>query len=317
MNNRHDPPRDHDHDHRQVQGAPVATAPSRPGTEGEDAGSQALSDALRSSFFIVKILMVLLVVVFLGSGVFTVPSQERAIVLRFGKPVGVGEKQLLGPGLHFAFPAPIDEVVRIKISEVQKITSTVAWHMTPELEMAGQEADLLPSLDPAVTDYALTGDGNIIHTEATLRYRINDPLAFELNFVSASNVVQNALNNAVLHAAARFNVDDALRLNVLGFQEKIASRLREIVAQQKLGITIEQVDVRSLPPQFVKQAFKEVLDTEVNRRATNDLAQAYANNILNTAQGEATNLLNAGQTDRTRLLQSVQSEAEYFQNQLP
>ena len=56
----------------------------------EDAGSQALADALRSSFFIVKIIMVALVLVFLGSGFFTVGPQEQAIKLRLGKPVGEG-----------------------------------------------------------------------------------------------------------------------------------------------------------------------------------------------------------------------------------
>src|SRR6185503_21263803 len=86
-----------------------------PPDPGEDTGSQALSDALRSSFLIVKLLMVAVLVYFICSGVFIVGPQEKAIVLRFGKPVGEGERGLLGPGLHWAFPYPIDEVVRIPI----------------------------------------------------------------------------------------------------------------------------------------------------------------------------------------------------------
>jgi hypothetical protein len=42
----------------------------------EDAGSQALAEALRSSFFIVQIIMVVLVLVFLFSGFYTVGPQE-------------------------------------------------------------------------------------------------------------------------------------------------------------------------------------------------------------------------------------------------
>ena len=53
-----------------------------------DAGSQALAEALRSSFAIVKVVMVLLVLLFLASGFFTVGPQERAIILRFGKARG-------------------------------------------------------------------------------------------------------------------------------------------------------------------------------------------------------------------------------------
>ncbi|MDB6040116.1 MAG: hflK 1, partial [Verrucomicrobiales bacterium] len=68
--------------------APAVTpGPVTPPPTAEDSGSQALSEALRSSFVIVKVIMVLLVIVFLGSGIYTVPSQKRAILLRFGKPV--------------------------------------------------------------------------------------------------------------------------------------------------------------------------------------------------------------------------------------
>jgi len=77
-----------------------------------DSGSQALAEALRSSFAILKFLMVILVVVFFASGFFTVEQQERAVILRFGKPVRSGRDALLGPGLHWSFPYPIDEYVK-------------------------------------------------------------------------------------------------------------------------------------------------------------------------------------------------------------
>src|SRR5262245_24949318 len=86
-----------------------------------DAGSQALSEALRSSFVIVKVVMVILVLVFLGSGFFTVGPQQRAIILRFGKPVGERQNVLLAPGLHWSLPYPIDEVVTVTISGLQQV----------------------------------------------------------------------------------------------------------------------------------------------------------------------------------------------------
>src|ERR1043166_8246774 len=105
-----------------------------------DSGSQALSEALRSSFGIVKFLMVILVLVFLASGIFQVGPQERAIRLHFGKPVGEGNKALLRPGLHWSYPYPIDERTNVSISGIQKVTSTVGWYaVTPEQELAGTE----------------------------------------------------------------------------------------------------------------------------------------------------------------------------------
>ena len=77
----------------------------------------ALNEALRSSFHIIRVLMVVLLFIFLFSGIFTVNPNEVAIKLRFGKPVGIGSSQLLRPGLHWAFPYPIDEVVRIPVGQ--------------------------------------------------------------------------------------------------------------------------------------------------------------------------------------------------------
>src|SRR4051794_24843675 len=128
----HDHDHDHDHDHK-----PHSHEAPAPATQvvSEDAGSQALAEALRSSFAIVKVVMVVLVIVFFAKGFFTVGPQERAIILRFGSPQGQGDKALLGAGLHWSLPYPIDEVVKIPITEIQKVSSTVGWYLTtPEKE---------------------------------------------------------------------------------------------------------------------------------------------------------------------------------------
>src|ERR1017187_99827 len=106
---------DHDHEPNPVP------APVMP----DDAGSQALAEALRSSFAIIKVAMLLMVLAFFCSGFFTVRSQEKAVILRFGRPVGEGQKALRGAGLHWSYPYPIDEVVKIPITEIQSVDSTV------------------------------------------------------------------------------------------------------------------------------------------------------------------------------------------------
>src|SRR5437588_153084 len=133
--------------------------PPLPPETGLDSGSQALSEALRSSFGIVKFVMVILAIAFLASGLFKVGPDERALILRFGRPVGQGVQALLGPGLHWSFPYPIDEVVKISITGIQKVTSTSGWYATtPEQELAGTETPAGPSLNPALDGYVLTAD---------------------------------------------------------------------------------------------------------------------------------------------------------------
>jgi modulator of FtsH protease HflK len=290
--------------------------PSRPG--GMDAGSQALAEALRSSFFIVKVAMGLLVALFLFSGFFTVGPQEKAIILRFGKPLGEGDKALLSAGAHWAFPYPIDEVVKVPIAEIQQVKSTVGWFaQTPEQEALNQEPPAGPSLNPMVDGYALTADGNIIHTKATLSYRIEDPIRYVFDFVNASNAVQSALNNALLATAARFNVDDILTRDRIGFQDTVRRCTVQLIERERLGISVDQCSVESRPPRQLKQVFDSVVTAGQKRDKTLNEARSYENQVLSKASADASGRLDVAEADRTRLVESVTSEADTFARLLP
>src|SRR6266496_2382658 len=210
MNNGTSP---HDPAHEQGAG-------SRPAVE--DPGAQALSEALRSGFNIIKLLMFLLVAAFVVSGVFTVRPNQVAIKLRFGKPVGVGAERLLKPGLHWAFPYPIDEIVYVPVGESHTVTSSAGWfYQTPEEEASGAEPQPKGALQPGVDGYTLTGDGDIIHVRATLSYHITDPLSYVFDFANVTNLLQHVLDDALFHASARFTADDAIYRNKLAFQEAV------------------------------------------------------------------------------------------------
>jgi membrane protease subunit HflK len=298
---------EHDHHHQ----VPEASLPP------VDAGSRALEEALRASFFLVKVVMAILVVVFIFSGVKTVEPQDKAVILRFGKPLGAGAEQLLGPGLHWAFPYPIDEVVPIHVGQIQTVVSSAGWYATtPEQELAGTEPYATPSLNPANEGYVLSADGNILHVRATLRYRITDPLAYSFNFLNASNTVQDVLNNAQFYAAAHSTVDEAL-LNNAGFKERVLARVSDQINALKLGITLEPGDVKVIAPRYVKPDFDAVLAAEQDRSKAVLTAQGYAETTVRQAQAEANSLINTAQAERTRAVQSVRAQANSFASQLP
>ena len=318
MSDKHDHPHhdhvhDHPHDHDHAK-------PAAPSFEGEDAGTQALAGALKSSFAIVKVIMAGLLVVFLFSGFFVVGPQEKAVILRFGVPAGGGDGKLLGPGPHWAFPPPIDEVVRIPVGQVLNLNSTIGWYpTTAAMEAAGTEPEPGESLRPAVDGYLLTGDENIVHLRATLRYRIAEPgLRYALDFANASNVVQNAFNNALLFAAARYMVDDALTRDQAGFRETARSRFEQLVVRHNLGITEIQIDnMQVIPPRQLKEAFSRVTEAEVRRAKELNDARSYENQTISRARAEAESRKNLGEAERTRLVEFVAAEVERFTNNLP
>jgi modulator of FtsH protease HflK len=309
MSDRHEHP-----EHEHAGDAPQAPMPLMP----DDAGSKALSDALHSSFWIVKIIMAGLVVLFFASGFFTVAPQERAMKLRFGNPVGEGTAALLGPGAHWAWPYPIDEVVKIPFSEVQSADSGVGWYATtPEQEATHTEQPPGETLNPAADSYVLTGDANIIHVRAKLRYRITDPKRYIFGFTNAPVVVTNVLNNALYFAAAQFNVDDALTRNQTAFRDRIERRIEQVSAQQQLGITVEQVTFTVLPPRQLAERFRAALEASVRSERVMNEAQSYANEASSRAQGDAASRLGVAESDRSALTNQVAAEAKFFSDVLP
>jgi membrane protease subunit HflK len=285
-----------------------------------DTGSQALTEALRSSFGIVKFVMFLLVCVFLGSGFFTVGPQEQAIILRLGNPVQSGKGYLLGPGLHWSFPYPIDECIKVPITAIQSVRSSVGWYATtPAMEAAGTEMPVMPAmpLNPLIDGSVLTADTNIIHTRATLTYHISDPIGYVFNFVNASNTVRSALDNALLNAASQFKVDDVLYRDVAGFKEVVKKRVTELVDGENLGIVIEECSVESRAPRQLQAAFAGVLDAEVKRGKVLSDAQSHENQVLSRANADAQARINTAESARALLVNDVRSQAERFNELLP
>ncbi len=292
---------------------PHQTPPPGQVPPAEDAGSQALSDALRSSFFIVKIIMIVLVLAFLSSGFFTVGPQEKAILLRLGKPVGEGEQALLMPGPHWALPKPIDAIERIPFNLVQEAQSSVGWMLTPEERRQGAAPPQGGnSLDPASTSYALTADTNIIHVVAVLHYRITDPIHFHFDFSNATVFVTNALNNALLYTTSQFPVDDVLTRRRTAFKEAVTVRMNELIHAQGLGIKVDQLDVESAPPSYLLSKFNEVDTATQKRNTARTQAESYATITLAEARGAVAARTNVAESARSRLVAMVGAQAREF-----
>ena len=79
-----------------------------------DAGSQSLTNALKTSFAVLKVIMVVLVVIFLLSGAFRVEEDENALVLTFGEVSGTGpEERVRKPGFQMVLPEPPESPAKI------------------------------------------------------------------------------------------------------------------------------------------------------------------------------------------------------------
>jgi regulator of protease activity HflC (stomatin/prohibitin superfamily) len=282
-----------------------------------DPGARALEEALRSSFSVVKYVFAALIILFCLSGFTVVGPQQKAVVLHFGKPVGAGPEELLGPGAHLRFPYPIDDVIKIDVGQNQAVVSTIGWYATsPGQEATGGGPPSQSFLNPAADGYVLTSDDNIVHARATLHYLITDPLAYTFDFVQASNIVTAVLNNALIYAAAHSTADDAwLHQDI--FREKVLSRVNQQVAALHLGITLGPSDVAVIVPGYVKPDFDAVVGAQQDEARTILTAQGTADAIALQTKALTNSMINSAQAQATNFVATVLADADSFNKQLP
>jgi len=138
--------------------------PASAGGEPLDPAGQALADALQISFKLLKLVMIVILGIFVVSGFFKVEQDEQVLVLRFGKVRDDGGQAIKTEGLHWKWPSPIDEVVRIPSSKALQLLSVdeAFWYFQSEREKMGlQQSRPSPSLQFVRDGYCLTASKSV------------------------------------------------------------------------------------------------------------------------------------------------------------
>jgi membrane protease subunit HflK len=280
-----------------------------------DLGHEALSEALGVSFRLLRWVIVGLLILYIGSGVFIVGQHEMAFVLVFGKVAGLGAERIKGPGLHWTWPRPVAEVMKVPKLRVQAVSTSTAWYEQKEgltnapAPAVGPETPLKAGKD----GYTLSGDANLVHSRWVLRYSIDDPEAYVFQFRDNDAVLLQELDHAVVKASARFAIDQALRTDIEAFRSAVANELARRNAELRLGIKLEGVEVVALaPPRQVAEAFNDVVAAEQERSERISAARGAAARALNEAQGQAARFIAEGQAWQRRVVSEVSADAEYF-----
>ncbi|MBM3846000.1 MAG: hypothetical protein FJ405_06920 [Verrucomicrobia bacterium] len=278
-----------------------------------DAGSRALASALASSFAILKVVMVLLVIAFLLSNLKIVGPEERGVILRFGRPVGEGEGVLLSPGAKLAWPYPIDEFQRVAIGRQLQASSTAGWYLTTKpIDPQDQEEPEAMFLDPGRDGYAITADANIVHVRAILNYRITDPARYLFSFKNTPSLITNAINNAILHAAANSSVSNLFTTGLAEFRDNVSVRLQTLVREQQLGVAVDNITADVVAPRQVRRFFDQVLETAASAQAQVTDARTAADLSVRKAESSAKSILFAAAAQRTTDLIQLTNEVQRF-----
>jgi membrane protease subunit HflK len=303
---------DHDHHHHHEEMEVV---------ESLNPAQQSLADALKVSFFVLKIVMILLLLAYAASGVFSVRPQENAVRLSFGKIIGQAGNQVYGPGWHFGWPYPIEQHITVPTTERPINISKAYWFEVSEAD-AGKSLDQFRAgpLNPEKDGSLITGDANIAHGQWTLKYQIVDPVAFVENVgnvETADQIVANVAQQGIVFAIAQVTSDELFAR--ISKASAARGRMQEVLDQLHAGIRITDLSLdRFTMPLAVRSAYQAVINAESERAKQIEQARQQRTTILNEAAGEAHESLfallqeyeAAGALDEAATMEALASEID-------
>src|SRR3981081_3267023 len=200
-------------------------------------------------------ILVLIGAVWIGSGLYRVDAQERAVILRFGKYV-----QTTGPGYNWHLPWPIETKRIVNVSQQYSVTDDARM---------------------------LTADTNLVEVKSAVQYTKPDPRKYLFQVNNVEETLVQVSESAMREAVGQAPLDKAL-----AFDPSITDRAKGVLQQTLdsydmgipiLGVKLTDVNV----PEAVQDAQRDAIKADKDRQRYQQDSEKYRSDVLPRARGAA------------------------------
>jgi len=232
--------------------------------------------------------VVIALVGWLAASFYTVRPEERSVELFLGEFLDIGES-----GLNFA-PWPL-------VSR-EIIATTTERNIDIGTSLSGMDAGLM-----------LTGDENIVDIDFQVVWNITDPQQYLFNLANPPQTIEAVAESAMREIVSQSELAPILNRD----RGVIANRLRDLIQltldSYDSGVSIIRVNFdKADPPEPVIASFRSVQDAAQERDRVQNVADAYANQVVAEARGQAAQILEQAEGYRARVVNEAEGEASRF-----
>lgn len=234
-----------------------------------------------------------LVAIWLASGIYRVLPEEQGVVLRFGKL-----DRVTAPGLHYHLPYPIETVLKPQVTRVNRI----------EIGFRSGGARDVPD-----ESLMLTGDENIIDINFVVLWKIGNAADYLFNIRDPEETLKAAAESVMREIIGRTPILEATTEGRRRIEQLAQEQLQTLMNEYGAGILIDAVQLQKAdPPAQVIDAFKDVQAAQADRERLQNEAEAYANDVIPRARGEAERLIQEGEAYKQSVVARARGEASRF-----
>jgi modulator of FtsH protease HflK len=224
--------------------------------------------------------LVLIGAVWIGSAIYRVDAQERAVILRFGK-----YEQTTGPGYNWHLPWPIERKIIVNVSRQYSVTDDASM---------------------------LTADTNLVEVKSAVQYTQPDPLKLLFKVRDVEETLNQVSESAMREAVGQASLDKAL-----AFDPSITDRARVLLQRTldayDMGIRILSVNLTDVNvPEAVQDAQRDAIKADKDRQRYQQEAELYRNDVLPRARGKAAKEVQDAEAYQLQVLALAQGETARF-----
>jgi membrane protease subunit HflK len=219
---------------------------------------------------------------------YTVRPEERSVELFLGEFLEVGES-----GLNFApWPVVTREVLAV----------TTERNIDIGVSRSGSDAGLM-----------LTGDENIVDIDFQVVWNITDPQLYLFNLANPPQTIEAVAESAMREIISQSELAPILNRDRGAIADRLADLIQSTLDSYDSGVNIIRVNFdKADPPEPVIASFRAVQDAEQERDRVQNVADAYANQVVAEARGEAAQILEQAEGYRARVVNEATGEASRF-----
>ena len=245
-----------------------------------------------------SVIFLVVLVLWLLSGIYIVDSPERGVVTRFGAYV---EETTAGP--HWHLPYPIESVTKVNVDRIR--TAEIGYRSDARNKTGSVASESL----------MLSQDENIVDIRIAVQYKIQNASQYLFD-VSDPDVSLRAVTESALREVVGQNKMDFV---LTEGRNEVVTKVREL-AQANLdtyrtGLIITSVNLQDAqPPEQVQSAFADVVKAREDKERLINEAQAYANDILPKARGQAARQMEEASAYHDQVIAVATGKASRFES---
>ena len=248
-----------------------------------------------------SIVLLLALVLWLLTGIYTVQPDEEGVELRFGK-----YSMTTMPGLHYHLPYPIEEVFQVKVTNVN--------HEEIGYRSALGNRNYKSNFNDE--SLMLTGDENIVDVNFEVQWRIANAAKYLFNLRDAAKgyTVKSAAESAMREVIGSSKIAFALEGDGRAYlATKAKEILQHILDEYDMGVEVLPLQMKKVdPPDKVIDAFRDVQSARADKERVINDSYAYSNDIIPRARGEGDKILQEAEAYAQEAINGAEGEASRF-----